>query len=451
MGVKWTEEQQQVIDLRDHNILVSAAAGSGKTAVLVERIIARLTRDANPVDVDHMLIVTYTEAAAAEMKERIGAAIEKELEEDPSSEHLKRQSALIHTAKITTIHSFCLSVIREYFHTIDLDPGFRIAEEGELKLLKQDVMKELLEAKYEEGNEDFLRFVETFATGREDLQVEEIISRLYEFAGSYPDPEEWLDDCARMYEESGEKAIYIEKVMEYIRRTVEDMQMLMEKADQICMEPDGPYMYGEMLEADQKVLRKLFAAKSYEEMYEALKEKPAWKTLSRKKDDAVDPTKREQVRTYRDTWKKLTDDIRNNYFFQPPSEMEADRKICIPVMHELVSLVKEYQRVLAAKKAEKNLIDFRDMEQFALQILTRKENGKRVPSEVAKEYQNTFEEVMIDEYQDSNLIQEAILTSVSRISRGENNLFMVGDVKQSIYRFRCQGRSFSWKNSIPTV
>lgn len=436
MGVKWTEEQQQVIDLRDHNILVSAAAGSGKTAVLVERIIARLTRDANPVDVDHMLIVTYTEAAAAEMKERIGVAIEKELEEDPSSEHLKRQSALIHTAKITTIHSFCLSVIREYFHTIDLDPGFRIAEEGELKLLKQDVMKELLEAKYEEGNEDFLRFVETFATGREDLQVEEIISRLYEFAGSYPDPEEWLDDCARMYEESGEKAIYIEKVMEYIRRTVADMQMLMEKADQICMEPDGPYMYGEMLEADQKVLRKLFAAKSYEEMYEALKEKPAWKTLSRKKDDAVDPTKREQVRAYRDTWKKLIDDIRNNYFFQPPSEMEADRKICIPVMHELVSLVKEYQRVLAAKKAEKNLIDFRDMEQFALQILTRKENGKRVPSEVAKEYQNTFEEVMIDEYQDSNLIQEAILTSVSRISRGENNLFMVGDVKQSIYRFR---------------
>ena len=244
MGVKWTEEQQQVIDLRDHNILVSAAAGSGKTAVLVERIIARLTRDANPVDVDHMLIVTYTEAAAAEMKERIGAAIEKELEEDPSSEHLKRQSALIHTAKITTIHSFCLSVIREYFHTIDLDPGFRIAEEGELKLLKQDVMKELLEAKYEEGNEDFLRFVETFATGREDLQVEEIISRLYEFAGSYPDPEEWLDDCARMYEESGEKAIYIEKVMEYIRRTVADMQMLMEKrirfawnrTDRICKE-----------------------------------------------------------------------------------------------------------------------------------------------------------------------------------------------------------------------
>lgn len=133
MGVKWTEEQQQVIDLRDHNILVSAAAGSGKTAVLVERIIARLTRDANPVDVDHMLIVTYTEAAAAEMKERIGVAIEKELEEDPSSEHLKRQSALIHTAKITTIHSFCLSVIREYFHTIDLDPGFQYCGRRRIK------------------------------------------------------------------------------------------------------------------------------------------------------------------------------------------------------------------------------------------------------------------------------------------------------------------------------
>lgn len=159
MGVKWTEEQQQVIDLRDHNILVSAAAGSGKTAVLVERIIARLTRDANPVDVDHMLIVTYTEAAAAEMKERIGVAIEKELEEDPSSEHLKRQSALIHTAKITTNPQLLPVCDPGVFHTIDLDPGSVIAEEGELKLLKQDVMKELLEAKYEEGNEDFLQFL----------------------------------------------------------------------------------------------------------------------------------------------------------------------------------------------------------------------------------------------------------------------------------------------------
>ena len=151
MGVKWTEEQQQVIDLRDHNILVSAAAGSGKTAVLVERIIARLTRDANPVDVDHMLIVTYTEAAAAEMKERIGAAIEKELEEDPSSEHLKRQSALIHTAKITTIHSFCLSVIREYFHTIDLDPGFRIGDEREIRMLREDILREVMEKAFEVG------------------------------------------------------------------------------------------------------------------------------------------------------------------------------------------------------------------------------------------------------------------------------------------------------------
>ena len=436
MGVKWTSEQQQVIDLRGHNILVSAAAGSGKTAVLVERIIARLNRDETPVDVDHMLIVTYTDAAAAEMKERIGAAIEKALEENPSSEHLKRQSALIHTAQITTIHSFCLNVIREYFHTIDLDPGFRVAEEGELKLLKQDVMQELLEKKYEEGEENFLKFVETFATGREDLKLEEIISRLYEFAGSYPDPDEWLDNCAKMYEEDGENAVYMEKAMQYIRRTLDDIQELIEKADHICMEPDGPYMYGEMLEADQKVLGKIFRAQSYEEMYEALKEKLPWKTLSRKKDDAVDPAKRERVKGYRDTWKKLAEDLRNHYFFQPPEEMDADRKICIPVMQELICLVKEYQTMLAEKKAEKNLIDFRDMEQFALQILTRKEEGKRVPSEAARDYQDLFEEVMIDEYQDSNLIQEAILTSVSRVSRGQNNLFMVGDVKQSIYRFR---------------
>ena len=165
MGIQFTREQQQVIDLRDRNILVSAAAGSGKTAVLVERIIARLTKDESPIDVDRLLIVTYTEAAASEMKERIRNAIEKALEERPEDVHLQRQSTLIHHAQVTPIHSFCLSVIRDYFHTIDLDPGFRIGEEGELKLLKRDVLEELLEAYFTEGTPEFLDFVESFASG----------------------------------------------------------------------------------------------------------------------------------------------------------------------------------------------------------------------------------------------------------------------------------------------
>ena len=178
MGVTWTKEQQQVIDLRNRNILVSAAAGSGKTAVLVERIISRLTKETPPLDIDRMLIVTYTDAAAAEMKERIAAAIGKAVEENPQDEHLKHQLDLIHTARITTIHSFCMSVIREYFHVIDLDPGFRVAEDGELRLLRQDVLKEMLEAHFAEEDELFLQFVETFATGREDTKLEEIIEQL---------------------------------------------------------------------------------------------------------------------------------------------------------------------------------------------------------------------------------------------------------------------------------
>ena len=169
MAVNWTTEQMQVISLRDQNILVSAAAGSGKTAVLVERIITRLTKDADPIDVDQLLVVTFTEAAAGEMKERIAQAIDKAAKEDA---HLRKQAALVHSARITTIDSFCLSVIREYFHTIDLDPGFRIAEEGELKLLKKDVLKEVLEENYEKGDPEFLQFVETFAQGRTDDELE---------------------------------------------------------------------------------------------------------------------------------------------------------------------------------------------------------------------------------------------------------------------------------------
>ncbi len=200
MGVIFTPEQQQVIDLRDRNILVSAAAGSGKTAVLVERIITRLTKDQNPIDVDQLLIVTYTEAAASEMKERIRMAIEKELEQNPENVHLQHQATLIHSAQVTTIHSFCLSVIRDYFHTINLDPGFRIAEEGELKLLKHDVIEELLEQYYEEGSQVFQEFVECFASGKDDKNLEELILHLYEFSRSYPNPEKWLRDCVKQYE-----------------------------------------------------------------------------------------------------------------------------------------------------------------------------------------------------------------------------------------------------------
>ena len=200
MGVTWTEEQQKVISLRDRNILVSAAAGSGKTAVLVQRILSKIMDTERPVDIDRLLIMTFTRAAAGEMKERISAAIDQMLYDNPDNEHLQRQASLIHNAQITTIDGFCAYIIRNYFHMIDLDPGYRTAEEGELKLLREDVMKEVLEAAYARKGEKFLSLVECYATGKTDDEIRDMIYKLYDASMSHPFPEEWIEECLEVYQ-----------------------------------------------------------------------------------------------------------------------------------------------------------------------------------------------------------------------------------------------------------
>lgn len=432
MGVQWTAEQQKVIELRNRNILVSAAAGSGKTAVLVERIIRMLTDEEHPVDVDRLLIVTFTEAAAAEMKERIRGAIESALEQNPGNPHLQRQATLIHSARITTIHSFCLSVIREHFHVIDIDPGFRIAEEGELKLLKQDVLENLLEECYTEGTEAFLEFVEKLGSGRTDKKLEELILQLYEYSRSYPQPDKWLKQCAEQYAKNRD---YIDAGENLIRQYLNDLSGILQAGIKICEEPDGPYMYADMLEADMAELDRLMDAACFEEMYECI-DSLKWKTLSRKKDESVSEKKREDVKALRDSVKKKIKDLKAAYFYEEPEEIFRDMADAYGTMQVFAELVIRFAEAFAQEKQSKNLIDFGDMEQFALRILTEEKDGELVPSVTAREYQEQFYEVMIDEYQDSNLIQEAILTSVSTVSQGKNNVFMVGDVKQSIYRFR---------------
>ena len=437
--MEWTKEQQQVIELRNRNILVSAAAGSGKTAVLVERIIQRLTEAEHPIDVDELLIVTFTEAAASEMKERILIAIEKKLEEKPDDVHLQRQASLIHNSMITTIHSFCLSVIREHFHTIDLAPGFRIGEEGELKLLKKDVLEELLEAEYEEANPAFLEFVERYATGRDDKKLEELIQQVYEFSRSYPNPSRWLQSCVDAYE-AGSVGEWLESpavrlVEENIRRYADDAVSLLEGGIRICEEPDGPYMYKEALEAEKEGWLYLKAAENLSDMF-ARKGNAEGGKLKANRDKSVSKELSEQVKEIRKQTKGFLTDILKNYLFQSPEEMIEDMKFAKTTVEELVFLVERFAEAFAEKKRSRNLIDFGDMEQLALQILTEEKEGELVPSIVAGEYQKQFKEIMIDEYQDSNLIQEAILTSVSTIWQGKYNIFMVGDVKQSIYRFR---------------
>ncbi len=437
MGVTFTAEQQKVIDLRDCNILVAAAAGSGKTAVLVERIITMLTKDM--IDVDKLLIVTFTEAAASEMKERVRMAIETQLERDPGNVHLQRQATLIHNAQITTIHSFCLSVIREYFYKIDLDPGFRIGEEGELELLKQDVLDELLESYYEEGSSYFLDFVESYASGRDDKKIGTLILQLYDFSTGYPDAKKWLDDCVTKYDvhtpEDLEQTVFVKHIMEYTTQYVNDMKTTLEFLIQTCQGEDGPKAYLSTLEDDLAMVYQLCKETTFTGMQEKLGN-AEWKKLSPNRDKEVSEELVKYVQNTRTDIKKTLEGIQKQYFYKTPKEMCKDMRNAGQNMVVLATLVEEFVEAYEKKKRQKNIIDFHDMEHMALQILTEEREGQLVPSAVATEYQKRYKEVMIDEYQDSNLIQEAILTSVSGVWEDNYNIFMVGDVKQSIYRFR---------------
>ncbi|MGN1266808.1 MAG: helicase-exonuclease AddAB subunit AddA [Dorea sp.] len=439
MGVTWTKEQQKVIELRNRNILVSAAAGSGKTAVLVERIITMLTDEKNPIDVDHLLIVTFTEAAAAEMKERIRSAIEKKLVLDPDNEHLLQQATLIHNAQITTIHSFCLSVIRDHFHAIDIDPGFRIGEEGELKLLKHDVISEILEERYVEGKQEFLDFAVAYGGKRSDKNLEELILKIYEFSRSYPDANGWLESCVQAYEaetkEALEESLHIQLVMKNTKAYLEDAKNMLLQGLIISGETDGPAAYEVTLLKDLQVIENLFLEDTFAGLNEKM-QNVSWVRLAINKDKTVSEEKVAVVKALREQVKEIVKTLKAQYFYQDIDGILEDIIMCRPAIKELKELVSDFAVRFEEKKRAQNMIDFSDMEQYALRILTDKTEDGFVPSSIAKEYQQHFEEIMIDEYQDSNMIQETILTSISKMSEQKYNIFMVGDVKQSIYRFR---------------
>ena len=437
MGVSWTTEQQQVIDLRNRNILVSAAAGSGKTAVLVERIVKIITDKNHPVDIDHLLIVTFTNAAAAEMRERIGNAIEKALDEQPGDEHLLRQLTLIHNAQITTIDSFCLYVVRNHFHEIDLEPNFRIGDEGELKLLREDVLGKVLEQNYEEPSEAFSDFVEGYASGRTDAALNEMILQLYEFSRSYPWPGKWLDSFVGAYRietrEELDRAEWLAPLTENICFVLKDCEQLLKQALAITQQDDGPDMYEKAVQSDLEKYEGLAGLTSFCELSEALSD-IKYDRLASSRGFEGDPDKLELVKSLREQAKDVVKKLCRQYFFCSPEMMIEQLERTEPMLEEVVRLTKQFADEFAAAKRRKNLVDFHDVEHFALQILVDEETEKA--KKTAEEFRDTFEEIMIDEYQDSNEVQETLLRSISREERGENNIFMVGDVKQSIYRFR---------------
>ncbi len=436
MSVQYTADQQRVIDTKNKNILVSAAAGSGKTAVLVERIIRRITDRENPLDIDRLLVVTFTNSAAAGMRERIGQAIERELSLYPNDTHLQRQAVLVHQALITTVHSFCLYLVRNHFEAIGLEPDFVVAEEATIKLLSKEVKENLLERYFASENPDFQYMVEYLChTGRESV-LDDYIDKLYERAMSMPFPEEWLTERKEDYDFASLEEFTNRPggrfLLSHIRGLLSSYAESYRAAYKAAMEPDGPYMYADTLEAEMEFTEKLCRLESLEELGQYL---PAmeFKRLSTKKDTSVDPTKREQVKNRRNEIKANIQKLGKDFFGKSPQSMEVENVGAKRALDMLVQVTLDYMEDLATAKRERGYIDYHDMEHMALQILLKSDGqGGFAVTEIAESYRARFEEVMVDEYQDSNLVQEYLVAAVSR----DNDHFMVGDVKQSIYKFR---------------
>lgn len=435
MANQWTEQQMQAIQTRDCDLLVSAAAGSGKTAVLVERIITRIIEEAQ--EVDRMLVVTFTKAAATEMRQRIGAAIIKELESHPENAHLQNQMAVLPRADIKTIHAFCLQVIKEYYHILEIDPAVRTADPAEVKLLQKEVLEELFETLYAEAeNEWFLQLLETFTTSTKDDKLKELILQTYTYAQGDPYPEALLDSVAEGFALGEEETVDACKWFPFIREGVENQVEYalyqLHKAIEL-LEGDTEFTaYYETLCADAVSVEHL--KKSLDKPYRE------WRLAYVGVDFARLPAYRGEEKLFAETIKELRNDAKDaikklgEVYFAYSAEMQADliRKL-YPIAKALTEVTKRFIHAFAAAKREKNIIDFNDYEHFALQILLDAEGN---PTQAAEEIRQRYDEIMIDEYQDSNIVQELVLRAVSGESIGKNNRFMVGDVKQSIYRFR---------------
>lgn len=432
---KWTEAQQKVIDTRDKNILVSAAAGSGKTAVLVERIINRILDERNPVDIDKILVVTFTNAAASEMRERILKAIDKELEKNPDNEHLQKQQTYIHNASITTIHSFCLNLVREHFDDIDLDPGVRVAEETEIELLKSDVVKEVLEEYYSSGDKEFFRFVGQFESKRSDEYLEKMILDLYGKAMNFPWPDEWLSGCIAKYDyadvEEFEKSIYVNFIMKHVERLLKDIlkayQSIIDEA-----ESNGLDKYVDLFREEAAYIENAIKAEKYDDRKRYLNFEFGRMPIYRN----IDSDLKEHIAKIRNANKDSIKKIKESLFRGTLNAAYVEVDNCKDIIRTYVKVTRSFMEKFKEKKRDKNIIDFNDFEHYAIQLLVDNTGGELKETKIADELALEFQEVMVDEYQDSNLVQEIILRSVSKERFNGYNRFMVGDVKQSIYGFR---------------
>ena len=437
MERKWTPAQKSAIDTRDCNVLVSAAAGSGKTAVLVERIISMITDPDKNIDIDRLVVVTFTKAAAAQMKDKIRKSLDSMLDENPGDTNLLRQITLLNNAQITTIDSFCLWIIRNHFPEVNLDPGFRIMDEGEKKLIENDVLEDVLEEFYAEADEEFFNLVDAFGMGRDDSGLVSIIDKIYRFSRSNPWIDEWFDECMLVYDDETYDNLAIKELYDSIKNALLDYRDKYNRLVDICSEPAGPAAYTSALQSDLLGINEMINSPDFGELGRRIRIF-SFETLSRKKDAGADPDIKEYVKGQRKLFKDYIGRLNDKIFLKDDDGIFEDMQGAGIQIRTLLKVAKVYAKRVSEVKREKGIIDFNDMEHLALSILVKKEDGKLVYTETADKLADRFEEILIDEYQDSNQLQEVILNAVSktRLSGVNNNIYMVGDVKQSIYKFR---------------
>lgn len=437
MAVEWTPEQQSAVDSRGGALIVAAAAGSGKTAVLVERVIRRITDKENPADIDSLLIVTFTNAAAGEMRERIAASLLQQLAQNPGSGRLRRQLALLGSARIQTVHSFCLDLVRQNFSQCGVSPSFRLLDKAESELLKDQAMEEMLEQKYaqEEQDPDFQAALENFAEDRGDRKLQSAVRELYESLRSHADPQGWLDramETVKLAAGSQPQDLpWSRDLLEYCTETLDYQQEKLLRAcrlleeDSKVQEKYGP-AFDYCLSSVQTVRQA--AAQGWDECYQALSlfEKPRLSPVR-----GADKELTDRLKQARDEFSDSVVFLAQQVVSRPGEQVRREMALSLPILRGLAGLERAFEEEYGQIKRRENVLDFSDLEHLALGLLTERETGE--PSPLARQLAQGITEILVDEYQDTNEIQDSIF---SALRREENSLFMVGDVKQSIYRFR---------------